>query len=81
MQPKAVETQAKEAPLLGGLEKERREAEDLARIMGEGLDFNKIMRSPEGKPRQSIFYLAHLEESQRMFFLFSWSLRTRQMGM
>lgn len=38
-------------------------------IMGEGLDFNKILRSPEGKPRQSIFYLAHLEESQRMFFL------------
>lgn len=38
-------------------------------IMGEGLDFNKMLRSPEGKPRQNIFYLAHLEESQRMFFL------------
>lgn len=38
-------------------------------ILGEGLDFDKILRSPEGKPRQSIFYLAHLEESQRMFFL------------
>jgi hypothetical protein len=38
-------------------------------IMGEGLDFNKMMRSPDGKPRQNIFYLAHLEESQRMFFL------------
>ena len=38
-------------------------------IMGEGLDFNKIIRSPEGKPRQSIFYLAHLDDSQRMFFL------------
>ena len=37
--------------------------------MGDGLDFNKILRSPDGKPRQSIFYLAHLEESQRMFFL------------
>lgn len=38
-------------------------------ILGEGLDFNKLLRSPEGKPRQNIFYLAHLEESQRMFFL------------
>ncbi|MFT3881960.1 MAG: hypothetical protein QM703_20180 [Gemmatales bacterium] len=37
--------------------------------MGEGLDFNKMLRSPDGKPRQNIFYLAHLEESQRMFFL------------
>ncbi|MDZ4780945.1 MAG: helicase HerA-like domain-containing protein, partial [Planctomycetia bacterium] len=37
-------------------------------IAGEPLDLTKLM-SGGTKPRQIIFYLAHLEDSQRMFFL------------
>ena len=38
-------------------------------IHGEPLDIKAMLHTAEGKPRQSIFYLAHLDDSQRMFFL------------
>jgi hypothetical protein len=38
-------------------------------ITGEGLDLGRMLASPGGKPRNLIFYIAHLEDSQRMFFL------------
>lgn len=38
-------------------------------IEGDALDLSKMLMSPSGKPRQVIFYLAHLDDSQRMFFL------------
>lgn len=38
-------------------------------ITGESLDLSKMIRSPDGRPRQVIFYLAHLDEQQRMFML------------
>jgi len=37
-------------------------------INGESLDLSKLLSGGK-KPRQVIFYLAHLEDSQRMFFL------------
>lgn len=36
---------------------------------GVPLDIAKLLYSPDGKPRHSIFYLAHLSESERMFFV------------
>ncbi len=38
-------------------------------ITGEPLNLASMLHGPDGKPRQLIFYLAHLEDSQRMFFL------------
>ncbi len=38
-------------------------------IEGEPLDLAAMLRAPDGRPRQLIFYLAHLDDSQRMFFL------------
>src|SRR5262249_3980125 len=38
-------------------------------ITGEPLDLGKMMVSPQKKPRQLIFYLAHLDDAQRMFFI------------
>ena len=38
-------------------------------IEGAPLDLGQMMFSPGGKPRQVLFYLAHLDDSQRMFFL------------
>jgi hypothetical protein len=38
-------------------------------ISGEPLDLEAMLYGPGGKPRQLIFYLAHLDDSQRMFFL------------
>jgi hypothetical protein len=38
-------------------------------INGEPLDIPTLMRTPEGKPRCSIFYVAHLTEAERMFFI------------
>ena len=37
--------------------------------MGEALDIGGFLTTPEGKPRHSIFYLAHLNEAERMFFV------------
>ncbi|HHN81275.1 MAG TPA: ATP-binding protein [Methanomicrobia archaeon] len=38
-------------------------------LRGEPLDANAILYRADGKPRHSIFYLAHLSERERMFFV------------
>lgn len=38
-------------------------------LSGEPLDIASLLHSPSGKPRHSIIYLAHLTESQKMFFV------------
>ena len=36
---------------------------------GESLDIQSLLFTAEGKPRHSIFYLAHLSDGERMFFV------------
>jgi len=36
---------------------------------GEPLDLQQILHTPDGKPRISIFSIAHLDDAQRMFFV------------
>ncbi len=36
-------------------------------LKGESLDVDKLLYNANGKPRHSIFYLAHLTDSERMF--------------
>ena len=36
---------------------------------GEPLDIQKILYTPEGKPRLAIMSIAHLDDAQRMFFV------------
>ena len=38
-------------------------------LKGEALDIDKLLYNAEGKPRHSIFYLAHLSDSERMFIV------------
>lgn len=38
-------------------------------LMGEALDVDQLMYNADGKPRHSIFYIAHLSDSERMFFV------------
>ncbi|GIV77663.1 MAG: hypothetical protein KatS3mg050_2057 [Litorilinea sp.] len=38
-------------------------------LQGEPLDVDRLLFTEEGKPRHSIFYLAHLSDSERMFFV------------
>ncbi|NTV05330.1 MAG: DUF87 domain-containing protein [Chlorobiaceae bacterium] len=38
-------------------------------LTGDPLDIGMMLYTPEGKPRHSIFYLAHLSDSERMFFV------------
>ncbi len=38
-------------------------------LEGQPLDVPALLYTPEGKPRHSIFYLAHLSEDERMFFV------------
>jgi len=38
-------------------------------LQGDALDIDKLYFTAEGKPRHSIFYIAHLTESERMFFV------------
>ncbi|MBT8233194.1 MAG: ATP-binding protein, partial [Saprospiraceae bacterium] len=38
-------------------------------LKGDPLDIDKIYFTKEGKPRHSIFYIAHLSDSERMFFV------------
>ena len=38
-------------------------------LNGEPLDIAGFLWSPKGKPRHSIFYIAHLSEPERMFFV------------
>jgi hypothetical protein len=38
-------------------------------LSGAPLDIKKMMHTPEGKPRVSIFSIAHLNDAERMFFV------------
>ena len=38
-------------------------------LQGETLDVDQLFFTTEGKPRHSLFYLAHLSDSERMFFV------------
>ncbi len=38
-------------------------------LEGEPLDINEILYTPDGKPRVSIFSIAHLSDAERMFFV------------
>jgi len=38
-------------------------------LQGDPLDIEKIYFTADGKPRHSIFYIAHLSDSERMFFV------------
>ncbi len=38
-------------------------------LRGDPLDIDKIYFTADGKPRHSIFYIAHLSDSERMFFV------------
>src|SRR5205085_5293727 len=38
-------------------------------ITGEPLDLGRMLYGPDGKPRQLIFYVAHLDDAQRVFFI------------
>ncbi len=38
-------------------------------LQGSGLEIQNILHSERGKPRVSIFYIAHLSEPERMFFV------------
>jgi hypothetical protein len=36
---------------------------------GQPLDIAALLRAPDGRPRHSVFYLAHLADAERMFFV------------
>jgi len=38
-------------------------------LEGQSLDIPALLYLPDGKPRHSIFYLAHLNDNERMFFV------------
>ena len=38
-------------------------------LEGEGLNIKKLLHTPEGKPRLTILSIAHLNDSERMFFV------------
>ncbi len=38
-------------------------------LEGDPLDIGAILFTPDGKPRHSVFYLAHLSDQERMFFV------------
>lgn len=38
-------------------------------LQGESLDIAELLHAPDGKPRHSIFYIAHLSDAERMFFV------------
>ncbi|MCB0114529.1 MAG: hypothetical protein KDD84_10580, partial [Caldilineaceae bacterium] len=38
-------------------------------LEGEPLDIDTLYYTPDGQPRHSIFYIAHLSDSERMFFM------------
>jgi hypothetical protein len=38
-------------------------------LAGEPLDVDRLLYTEDGKPRHSIFYIAHLSDSERMFFV------------
>jgi len=38
-------------------------------LVGEPLDLDRLLRTPEGRPRLAVVSLAHLSEAERMFFV------------
>ncbi len=38
-------------------------------IEGQPLDIGALLYAPDGRPRHSVFYIAHLSEAERMFFV------------
>lgn len=38
-------------------------------IEGQPLDIGQLLYHPDGKPRHSVFYIAHLSDEERMFFV------------
>jgi len=38
-------------------------------IEGQALNIPNLLYTPDGKPRHSVFYIAHLSEAERMFFV------------
>ena len=38
-------------------------------MKGEALDIQRMLYTEDGKPRHSIFYIAHLSDAERMFFV------------
>ncbi len=38
-------------------------------VQGEPLDIQSLLYTPEGKPRVSVFYIAHLNDAERMFIV------------
>lgn len=38
-------------------------------IEGQPLDIPSLLYGPDGKPRHSVFYVAHLSDAERMFFI------------
>ena len=38
-------------------------------MTGDPLDIDRILHTPEGKPRVSVFSISHLSDSERMFFV------------
>ncbi len=38
-------------------------------IEGQPLDIQQFLYSPDGKPKHSVFYIAHLSDQERMFFV------------
>src|SRR5207253_7798840 len=38
-------------------------------LQGSPLDIDRVLYTPEGKPRVSIFSISHLSDSERMFFV------------
>jgi hypothetical protein len=37
--------------------------------VGQSLDVQELLFAPDGRPRHSVFYLAHLPDAERMFFV------------
>lgn len=38
-------------------------------LQGEPLDIGRLLYTPDGRPRHSVFFIAHLSDSERMFFV------------
>lgn len=38
-------------------------------LQGQAMDISGFLSTPDGKPRHSVFYIAHLSEPERMFFV------------
>ena len=38
-------------------------------ITGQPLDIQSLLYGPDGRPRHSVFYIAHLSDTERMFFV------------